>query len=312
MTDIRFFMSDEYDRLSRNRILMFFAAPIMLVLFQYVLGMGIQYVMIGIMMYFRHMSWDDAANHSYTWISAFGVPMAALGMIVTMLAVSSRSVIRGNGGFHFLPDDVADGDRRKKILGAFRSLLSGAFIGMCMWMVLTILVNALYAIGIDVSGSSSTTKSVTQSMMGAVGLSTSHGFTVTSGIITLAFSAVLSPLVEEMFFRGFLGRSIVESPLMRRKDHSRSVPATIMVCVLSGLWFGLGHINTADSMKKVIFTALWMLFMGTLYTWLATMRQGGLLLTVSAHVTYNVITLVSVFMFPSQLGVMMMPFIALH
>ena len=312
MADIRFFMSDGYDRLSRNRILMFFMAPIMLVLFQYVLGMGIQYVMIGIMTSFFHMGWDEAANHSYTWISAFGVPLATVSMIITMLAASSRSVIRGNGGFHFLPDDVVDGDRRKRILGAFRSLLSGAFIGIIMWMVLTILVNALYAIGIDVSGSSSTTKSVTQSMMGVVGLSTSHGFTMTSGIITLAFSAVLSPIVEEMFFRGFLGRSIVESPLMRRKDHSRSVPATIMVCILSGLWFGLGHINTADSMRKMVFTALWMLFMGALYTWLATIHQGGLLLTASAHITYNVITLTSVFMFPSQLGVMMMPFIVLH
>jgi membrane protease YdiL (CAAX protease family) len=312
MADIRFFMSDGYDRLSRNRILMFFMAPIMLMLFQYVLGMGIQYVMIGIMTSFFHMRWDEAAGHSYTWISAFGVPLASLSMIITMLAVSSRSVIRGNGGFHFLPDDVADGDRRKKILGAFRSLLSGAFIGVVMCMVLTILVNALYAIGIDVSGSSSTTKSVTQSMMGVVGISTSHGFTMVSGIITLSFSAVLSPIVEEMFFRGFLGRSIVESPLMRRKDHSRSVPATIMICILSGLLFGLGHINTADSMRKMVFTALWMLFMGALYTWLATIRQGGLLLTASAHITYNVITLASVFMFPSQLGVMMMPFIALH
>lgn len=270
----------------------------------YALGYVIQLIMVGIMTGLMHMTWNDAANHSYAWISAFGVPLAAVSIAMTMIAPVSRSTIRGNGGFHFLPDDVGDGSMGRKSLGAVRSVLSGAFIGMIMWSMLNILVNALYyGMGVDVSGSSSTTKSVARSFIGTIGVS--HEFTVVSGVITLVFSALLSPLLEEMFFRGLLGRSLMESPMLRKSDGRRGIVGTIIICVLSGLWFGIAHINGSDTSTKMIFTVSWMVFMGALFTWLATMRQGGLLLTVSAHVAYNVITLVSVFMFPSQLATIM-------
>lgn len=269
----------------------------------YALGYVIQLIMVGIMTGLMHMTWNDAANHSYAWISAFGVPLAAVSIAMTMMAPVSRSTIRGNGGFHFLPDDVGDGSMGRKSLGAVRSVLSGAFIGMIMWSMLNISVNVLHGMGVDVSGSSSTTKSVARSFIGTIGVS--HEFTVVSGVITLVFSALLSPLLEEMFFRGLLGRSLMESPMLRKSDGRRGIVGTIMICVLSGLWFGIAHINGSDTSTKMIFTVLWMVFMGALFTWLATMRQGGLLLTVSAHVAYNVITLLSVFMFPSQLAAIM-------
>lgn len=303
ISSFKYFISDAYDTLNRNRIILFFTLPLVLMFITYALGYVIQFIMVGIMTGLMHMTWNDAANHSYAWIGAFGVPLAAASIAITMMASASRSTIRGNGGFHFLPDDVSNGSMRRKSLGAVRSVLSGAFIGMIMWSLLNILVNALYGMGIDASGSSSTTKSVTQSFTGTIGVS--HQFTVVSGVITVVFSALLSPLLEEMFFRGLLGRSLMASPMLRKPDGRRGIVSTIMICILSGLWFGIAHINGSDTSTKMIFTVSWMVFMGALFTWLATMRQGGLLLTVSAHVVYNVITLLSVAMFPSQLATIM-------
>lgn len=263
---------------SEQKCFAFISAPIMLVIIQLMVLYAILIPTSIIIMVMMGSSWAGSVATASGWVGRFGVPIAALSILLSVIVPPSRRIIRMNGGLGWV--------RRSRGM----CIIAGFIGGMVIWMILTGLVNLLYHMGIDVSGESSTTSSI---------LDGSHDPSMTMrviSIVNMVFSVIISPVVEEMFFRGFLSRSLISSSFLRHHDGHRGVMGYAVIIIITGVWFGLAHINMSDTSMVRWFIFLWMTFMGAMLSWMAD--RVGLLAASVMHIAYNAITLSSV-LFPA-------------
>lgn len=102
---------------------------------------------------------------------------------------------------------------------------------------------------------------------------------------------IVGPIAEELVFRGLIGRTIVDSNILRGVDGQRSWWQSSLAYLLSGLFFGLVHMTglTVSS----LFTIILMTIFGALLTWLAT-RNKSLAGSIACHVTFNTVQILLV------------------
>lgn len=106
------------------------------------------------------------------------------------------------------------------------------------------------------------------------------------GLVLMVFCvSILSPFGEELVFRGMIGRVLVDSPMLRAGSGARSWWQSLLVCLLSGAFFGVVHFTGFGwaGISPVVMTTLF----GALLTWVSSMRTRSLWLAASAHVAFN-------------------------
>lgn len=92
---------------------------------------------------------------------------------------------------------------------------------------------------------------------------------------------VVAPIVEECFYRGFIARSIV-----RLLPAFRSWPTTMASAVLSGLWFGLIHLQPLQLPALIA--------VGVVCA-IVALRKGRLGPAIFLHMGFNLITVVALY-----------------
>lgn len=101
--------------------------------------------------------------------------------------------------------------------------------------------------------------------------------------ITAVYAIVVAPAGEELFFRGILFRTI-------RDRHGFAAGA-----IASGFAFGLVHYVPSAWQDSVLLMSV-MVFTGIALAWVHE-RRGNLLVNIAAHMTFNVVGLVLIFVF---------------
>lgn len=281
----------------RDRKLAFILTPVFLKIITSFFTIMISYGLLLGYMLFSGLSFADAnepASHFYN--TYLGIPVALLGMAVVMFSPAVRDVVKLNGGYHasLKPESLnRDMHQKNTVMSWLWIIIIGVFGGMVVWMVHLAMVNGLYAIGVDVTGMSRSTETALTGDndprspdVGAIGF---NGITV----LTILFSLTISPVLEEMVYRGFIARSLVESRFMRLKDGSRSWWQVLIVCMLAGLWFGIGHVTGQDGMAKSIFLFVFMSMFGAFLSWLSCVKFKSIWPGALVHVAYNLITLIT-------------------
>lgn len=104
--------------------------------------------------------------------------------------------------------------------------------------------------------------------------------------IMLALSTcVFAPLTEEIIYRGFIGRAIIDSGFMRTADGTRTHIGNMIACLLSGLFFGLAHLQPSAIITMTI--------LGAIFTWLTSVKTKNLTTSMIAHMIYNTIGMIA-------------------
>lgn len=281
----------------RDRKLAFILTPVFLKIITSFFTIMISYGLLLGYMLFSGLSFADAnepASHFYN--TYLGIPVALMGMAAVMFSPAVRDVVKLNGGYHasLKPESLnRDMHQKNTVMSWLWIIIIGVFGGMVVWMVHLAMVNGLYAIGVDVTGMSRSTETALTGDndprspdVGAIGF---NGITV----FTMLFSLTISPVLEEMVYRGFIARSLVESRFMRSKDGSRSWWQVLIVCMLAGLWFGIGHVTGQDGVAKSIFLFVFMSMFGAFLSWLSCVKFKSIWPGALVHVTYNLITLIT-------------------
>lgn len=109
-----------------------------------------------------------------------------------------------------------------------------------------------------------------------------------SAFMMFAIAALLVPIAEEVFFRGYLFGFLA---------HPMDAPGTwrkVSALVLSSVIFGLMHFQGLSTFTD-IFILVWITIVGFVFG-LAYLRTGNLMTAIGAHVGYNGISSVSMFL----------------
>lgn len=113
---------------------------------------------------------------------------------------------------------------------------------------------------------------------------------IVSSVIILLSTCIITPLAEEIAMRGLVGRALVDSSLLRSADGSRTGLSTFMVCLISGVVFGVLHITAFNFASLIAFVTTALL--GTLLTWLSSVWSRSILPSFACHAAYNTIGIV--------------------
>lgn len=315
---------DNPDKVDRDRKLAFLLTPVFLMIITGFVSTVVSYALLFFFMASGHLSYDDATGPASDLYNRYlGIPVALVGMALVMFSPAVRDVVRYNGGYHAGLKEkafVADMKASNATQAVVRMMLVGVFGGMLAWIMHTLLVNGLVAMGFDdIAKASNTTENVIESGQQPAAISSTAGdaavvslaagdaavVSLTAGdaaaigfsfpgAMSIAFSVLASPVIEELVYRGFISRSLVESTFLRDANGGRSAWMVALTCLVTGLWFGMGHITGADSLSKSVFLFCFMTCFGAFLTWLSCVRYRSVWPGVLVHVTYNAVSLVPV------------------
>lgn len=156
----------------------------------------------------------------------------------------------------------------------------GVLLAFACLAVMQIGAVSLKAIGINVQ-SSDAGMSVESIVKWAV---SSSGVSWLWVLLLVLVIGIAGPIAEEFVFRGLIGKTIIDSNVLRGVDGRRSWWQALLAYLLSGLFFGLVHVTglTASSLITIILMTVF----GALLTWLAT-RGKSLAGSIACHVTFN-------------------------
>lgn len=147
----------------------------------------------------------------------------------------------------------------------FKKILLGFGVGIGFYVGLQLLSVALSALGFATE-SSDTSKSIGE-LSGPL-----------LWIVVIGFVSILAPLLEETLFRGVIVSSL-------RKTNLNAPWISILVSAVS---FGVVHIQGFSSVTDIT-VAVWITFIGAVLAYLY-IRTGWLWTTITAHLTYNLIS----------------------
>lgn len=281
---------DNPNKVDRDRKLAFLLTPVFLMIMTGFVSTLVSYTVLFSFMVFGHLSYDAAAVPASEFYNRYlGIPVALVGMALVMFSPAVRDVVKYNGGYHAslkTKDFVADMKASNASQAIARMMVVGVFGGMLVWIIHTLLINGFAMMGFDdIAKDSNTTKNVLDAIQpGAIGFSA-------MGMANVVFAVFVSPFIEEVVYRGFISRSLVESDFLRNERNGRSAWQVFLICLITGLWFGLGHVTGADSMMKSTFLLCFMTCFGAFLTWLSCVRCKSVWPGILVHVTYNAVSL---------------------
>lgn len=298
---------DNKNKIDRDRKLAFILTPVFLFIISNFFSIAVGYIVIFSFMMRNHLSFNDAINPASAFYNKYlGIIVAVIAMFTVMFSPAVKDVLSYNGGYHvsLKPDKLAaDMHTKDSKRAIIMTLIIGVFGGMLVWIIHTLLINGLVILGADgVAVDSNTSKTVVGGLESSNGGSTGGGADSSSSgaigystvgiVISIVWSILISPFFEELIYRGFISRSLVESSFMRNKNTGkRSAWQSLIVCIICGLWFGVGHITGADNMSKTVFLVVFMTCFGAVLTWLSCVKYKSIWPGLLMHITYNLASL---------------------
>lgn len=297
---------DNKNKIDRDRKLAFILTPVFLFIISNFFSLTVGYIVIFSFMMRNHLSFNDAINPASAFYNKYlGIIVAVIAMFTVMFSPAVKDVLSYNGGYHasLKPDKLtADMHTKDSKRAIIMTLIIGVFGGMLVWIIHTLLINGLVMLGADgVAVDSNTSKTVVGGLESSNGGSTSGvdsssggsiGYSTVGIVISVVWSILISPFFEELIYRGFISRSLVESSFMRNKSTGkRSAWQSLIVCIICGLWFGVGHITGADNMSKTVFLVVFMTCFGAVLTWLSCVKYKSIWPGLLMHITYNLVSL---------------------
>lgn len=290
---------DNKNKIDRDRKLAFILTPVFLFIISNFFSLTVGYIVIFSFMMRNHLSFNDAINPASAFYNKYlGIIVAVIAMFTVMFSPAVKDVLSYNGGYHasLKPDKLtADMHTKDSKRAIIMTLIIGVFGGMLVWIIHTLLINGLVMLGADgVAVDSNTSKTVVGGLESSNGGSTSGaiGYSTVGIVISVVWSILISPFFEELIYRGFISRSLVESSFMRNKSTGkRSAWQSLIVCIICGLWFGVGHITGADNMSKTVFLVVFMTCFGAVLTWLSCVKYKSIWPGLLVHITYNLVSL---------------------
>lgn len=297
---------DNKNKIDRDRKLAFILTPVFLFIISNFFSLTVGYIVIFSFMMRNHLSFNDAINPASAFYNKYlGIIVAVIAMFTVMFSPAVKDVLSYNGGYHasLKPDKLtADMHTKDSKRAIIMTLIIGVFGGMLVWIIHTLLINGLVMLGADgVAVDSNTSKTVVGGLESSNGGSTGGadsssggaiGYSTVGIVISVVWSILISPFFEELIYRGFISRSLVESSFMRNKSTGkRSAWQSIIVCIICGLWFGVGHITGADNMSKTVFLVVFMTCFGAVLTWLSCVKYKSIWPGLLVHITYNLVSL---------------------
>ena len=112
-------------------------------------------------------------------------------------------------------------------------------------------------------------------------------------ILLLLCVFFIAPICEEVLFRGIIGMSMRESGLFRRTN---STIRMILICLISGLLFGILHAQFSSSVSVSLMTMFQTTVIGMIFTWVAVYKYDSLVPTMFAHMTNNILSILVLLM----------------
>lgn len=294
---------DNKNKIDRDRKLAFILTPVFLFIISNFFSITVSYIVIFSFMMRNHLSFNDAINPASAFYNKYlGIIVAVIAMFTVMFSPAVKDVLSYNGGYHasLKPDKLtADMHTKDSKRAIIMTLIIGVFGGMLVWIIHTLLINGLVILGADgVAVDSNTSKTVVggglESSNGGADSSSGGaiGYSTVGIVISVVWSILISPFFEELIYRGFISRSLVESSFMRNKSTGkRSAWQSLIVCIICGLWFGVGHITGADNMSKTVFLVVFMTCFGAVLTWLSCVKYKSIWPGLLMHITYNLVSL---------------------
>lgn len=226
------------------------------------------------------------------WIAATGSPgfqmdpsnLSVASMDPGMLVVATlfSSLFTSIAGYVFYgvkskrwwPAKTADGKTVAKRVGV------GLLVGLAVVVIMQLAAWLASLVGLTVE-SSETSTSVISMLRWSLSSSAPWLF-VPALLLTVG---VVGPVVEELVFRGLIGRAVIDSGFASRGDGSRSKAQTLLACLVAGLFFGVVHVTglSAAGLEGAVVMTL----VGAVLTWLSSVKTRSLAPAVAAHVALN-------------------------
>lgn len=134
--------------------------------------------------------------------------------------------------------------------------------------------------------------SIASSSVAGIIKSTTSGSLIAAvaGVLSLLFTLVAAPVLEEATFRGIVARDAVDSVFASKPDGKPSRTRQVVACVVASFLFGLLHIASLGGWRQSVVTVVAMTAMGTVLA-LEARAAKSIWPGVVSHVLYNLVTL---------------------
>lgn len=246
------------DRDELERRLMAVAIPVAVILCQGAVLIIVESLVVMVSS-LRGIPLSDTIRSLPASMSAWGLPIGCLGVLMPLLFRGVRTMVSRNHGFGWR--------HAHSLRGVAGSIGIGAAVGLLMWLFSSLASSMLRLAGVDIPA------------MGRSTMAALHG------PLVIAVAVVASPVAEELLFRGVVSRSLMRSRLLTGADGSRTRPARIMISLLAGLSFGIMHMDGSADGAWLAMSVAWMTVFGAVQTMLADRR--GLDAAIVSHICYN-------------------------
>lgn len=108
--------------------------------------------------------------------------------------------------------------------------------------------------------------------------------------VTIFITAFITPVLEEMLFRGVVTKSLLESSFAKTPTGEHTKMRSSMVCLVGGFVFGLTHLIGVASVPEAWLTLAGMTVLGWAFG-LLDMRFRSVIPSMMSHVLYNCLVL---------------------
>lgn len=253
------------DRTELERRLLVVAMPFAVILCQGAILIIVESVVV-VVSSLRGFSMSDTVRSLPATMSTWSLPLGCLGVLTPLLFRGVRTMITRNKGLGW--------ERVRSFRDVAGHAGVGVAMGLLLWVISSLASSALRLAGADIP------------TMGRSTLAALHGPLV----ITVA--AVISPIAEELLFRGVVSRSLMCSRLLTKADGSRTRVSRIVVALVAGLSFGIMHMDGSAGGAWLVMSVVWMTVFGAVQTLLAD--RHGLGTAIVSHICYNCAVLAAV------------------
>lgn len=324
---------DNPDSVNRNRIIAFMFVPIVVLFFGRVFTGVTTYIASLIYAFIRHINIVPAIKAVSPAVGFYlGFPCMIISLILIFNSPAMKDIIHCNGGLYCsfkrdtLKKDFYDkfDDKFAKFKSYYYAKLAviSVFGGMLVWIAHILLLKLLVTFGAkDVVQASQTSQNIVAFAKGGGSMAASgvkvaaHAavpewisaaptlFQINSVMLLIA-AMFISPVIEEIVFRGFITKTLFKSRVLI--TNSNEIPnndsatprkrnwwRTILVCVISGLWFGIAHITGFDSTVKNLFLFGFMTLFATFLSWLTSSKYNTILPAAGIHIIYNTVSVLA-------------------
>lgn len=305
---------NKHDSLSTRRVCAFIGLPLVMGIFQLVFIQGLKGIWLAVSYFLYSKTPENVKNDIFTgFYSKISIFLTIAALLFTCLAPLTRRLTKENGGLGLslrknsvkenIVEPLTEGmpEKTRKIIRGFNPYFTLVALSLIWGLLLVIVHDALLgvfcAFGINALGSSAATR-------GGVSQIRPDSASIYLAVTSIVGTLVAAPVIEEIFYRGIIAKNLILSRFCSvkttkpvsvkayNKPPKRELWQTGLVLLISGLWFGVGHLQFGyDTPQKIAFLAVFMTVFAAMQAYISTIRTRSVLPAIGAHFVYNAIML---------------------